>query len=42
MDAIEEAIMDVRRQVHLFNPLEKTFTYALEVLNKDEEKEIGK
>lgn len=38
MDAPEEAIMDVRRQIHLFNHLEKTLTDALEVLNKYEEK----
>lgn len=40
MDATDEAIMDVRIQVHLPTPLEKVLTDALKVLNEDEEKEI--
>lgn len=40
MDATDEAIMDVRRQVHLSTPLERTLTDALKVINEDEEKEI--
>lgn len=37
MNATSEAIMDVRRQVHLSTPLEKALTNALKVLNEDEE-----
>ncbi|XP_058784877.1 uncharacterized protein LOC131659743 [Vicia villosa] len=40
IDATEEVIMQVESQIHLFNPLEKTLTKALDVLNEDEEKEI--
>ncbi|XP_050878466.1 uncharacterized protein LOC127082269 [Lathyrus oleraceus] len=40
MDATDEAVMDVRRQVHLSTPLEKALTDALKVLKEDEEKEI--
>lgn len=36
MDATDEAIIDVRRQVHISAPLEKTLTDALKVLNEDE------
>lgn len=35
MDATDEAIMDVKRQVNLSTPLEKTLTDALKVLNED-------
>lgn len=40
MDATNETIMDVKRQVHLSTPLEKTLTDSLKVLNEDEEKKI--
>lgn len=42
MYAIDEAIIDVKRQVHLSTPFEKTLTDALKVLNEYEEKEIEK
>ncbi|XP_058766932.1 uncharacterized protein LOC131640552 [Vicia villosa] len=37
---MKEVIMQVEIQVHLFNPLEKTLTEALDVFNEDEEKEV--
>ncbi|XP_058764942.1 uncharacterized protein LOC131638400 isoform X1 [Vicia villosa] len=40
IDATEKAIMKVENQMHLSNPLEKTLMEALEVLTKDQEKEI--
>ena len=38
IDATDEAIMEVKRQVHAFTPLEKALTNAFKVLNGDEEK----
>src|SRR4051812_26746012 len=40
IDAMEEVIMQVESRAHVFNPLEKTLTKALDVLNEEEEKEI--
>src|SRR3954468_325949 len=40
IDDMEEVIMQVESQVHVFNPLEKTLTKAFDVLNEEEEKEI--
>lgn len=40
MDATEEAIMYVRRQLHLSTPLEKALINALQAHNADEQKEI--
>ncbi|XP_058761440.1 uncharacterized protein LOC131634835 [Vicia villosa] len=40
IDATEKVIMQVESQIHLFNPLEKTLTEALDVLKEDKEKDI--
>ncbi|KAI5405498.1 hypothetical protein KIW84_052329 [Lathyrus oleraceus] len=39
-DGLMNAIMEVKRQVHVSTPFEKSLTNALKVLNEDEEKEI--
>lgn len=39
LDAIDDAIMDVQKQVHI-HPLDRALTNALKVLNVDDEKEI--
>lgn len=38
MDSTDEAIMDVQKQVRIPTPLEQAMTYALTVLDVEEEK----
>ncbi|XP_058732946.1 uncharacterized protein LOC131604531 [Vicia villosa] len=40
VDATDEAIMQVKKQNHMYTPLERALTNALQILNEYEEKEI--
>lgn len=40
MDGTDEAIMEVKSQVHVSSPLEKDLTNALKVLDEEEKKKL--